>query len=73
MFQDRTFTDERVLLDGGSFLRCSFEGSTLVYFGGQLPEMQDCRFDDVRFSFEGPAMNTLDLLRKLRDKGVELV
>ena len=73
MFQDRTFRDERVLLDGGCFVRCTFEGSTLVYFGGQIPEMQQCWFHDVKFSFQGPARNTLDLLGKLKDKGVEVI
>ena len=73
MFHDRTFTDERVILDGGHFVRCRFEGTTLVYFGGRIPELERCWFDNVRFSFEGPAMHTVELLRKLREKGVEVL
>ena len=73
MFQDRTFKDERVILDGARFVRCTFDGSILVYFGGQLPEMEECWFNDVQFSFEGPARNTLELLAKLKEKGVEVI
>ena len=73
MFNDRTFRDERVILDGGCFVNCRFEGSILVYFGGRIPEIQDCRFNDIRFSFEGPAGHTLELLRKLKEKGVEVI
>jgi hypothetical protein len=73
MFRQRSFKDERIILDGARFLDCTFEGTTLVFFGGQLPEMQNCSFSDVRFSLEGPAGNTLDLLRKLRERGIALV
>ena len=73
MFQDRTFKDERVILDGGSFIRCTFEGCTIVYFGGPLPEMQSCWFDNVQFSFQGPARNTVELLGRLKENGIEVV
>jgi hypothetical protein len=62
----RTFGAERVILDGGTFVDCAFEGSTLVYFGGGIPEIDRCRLTDVRFEFEGPAKNTVELLRWLR-------
>ena len=73
MFQDRAFKDERVILDGARFVRCTFDGSILVYFGGRLPEMEECWFDNVQISFEGPARNTLELLGKLNEKGVQMI
>jgi hypothetical protein len=61
----RTFGAERVILDGGTFVDCAFEGSTLVYFGGKIPEINRCRLTNVKFEFEGPAKNTVELLRWL--------
>ena len=61
----RSFGAERVILDGGSFVECTFDGTTLVYFGGRIPEVDRCSLNNVRFEFEGPAKNTVELLRWL--------
>ena len=61
----RTFGVERIILDGGTFVECTFEGTTLVYFGGKIPAVDRCRLDNVKFEFEGPAKNTVELLRWL--------
>ena len=63
-----TFGSDRVILDGGRFVECEFNGTTLVYFGGIIPEVDRCRLNGVSFSFEGPAKNTVDLLRWLNSQ-----
>jgi hypothetical protein len=66
----KTFGADRIILDGGTFIECEFNGTTLVYFGGGIPEMDRCRLNGVNFSFEGPAKNTVELLRWLNSQRV---
>ena len=66
----KRFGIERVILDGGCFIECEFDGTTLVYFGGAMPEMDRCRLHNVSFNFEGPAKNTVELLRWLNSQRV---
>ncbi len=70
MISGRNFGAERVLLDGAQFTDCTFSGTTFVYFGGKVPELQDCRLHDVHFEFAGPAKNTITFLNQL--KGQEI-
>ena len=35
----KTFGADRIILDGGRFIECEFNGTTLIYFGGSIPEM----------------------------------
>ena len=64
--EDKSFGTDRIVIDGGSFRQCIFEGSTLVYFGGQIPNMENCDMRGVKFEFGGPAKNTVQLLGWLR-------
>jgi hypothetical protein len=66
----KTFGAERIILDGGRFVECEFNGTTLVYFGGSIPEVDRCRLNGVNFAFEGPAKNTVELLRWLNSQRV---
>ena len=61
----RTYGAERIILDGGTFVECTFDGTTLVYFGGKIPEVDRCRLNNVKIEFEGPAKHTVELLRWL--------
>ncbi len=54
----------------GTFRHCVFEGSTLVYFGGQIPHMEQCDMRGVKFEFGGPARNTVQLLGWLRTQNM---
>lgn len=64
-----SFGPERLILDGLSFQDCTFTNTTLIYYGGKAPELQRCKLDNVRFEFEGPAGNTVELLRWLLRQG----
>ncbi len=66
----KTFGADRIILDGGRFIECEFNGTTLIYCGGSIPEIDRCRLNGVSFSFEGPAKNTVELLRWLNSQRV---
>lgn len=66
----KTFGVDRIILDGGRFIECEFNGTTLIYCGGGIPEIDRCRLNGVNFSFEGPAKNTVELLRWLNSQRV---
>lgn len=65
---NRNYGEERVVTDGMHFVDCVFTGTQLVFFGGAVPIMNRCQLNGVRFIFEGPAKNTLDLLQWLRSQ-----
>lgn len=70
MIRGRSFGQERIVLDGAHFVDCSFAGTTLLYFGGKIPELENCRLDGVIFTLEGPAKNTLRLVRQLEGQDI---
>lgn len=45
-YEDRTFEDETITLDGNEFYRCAFKRCTLIYSGGNVAldpfEPEDC-------------------------------
>lgn len=66
----RRFGSERIVLDGMRFVDCTFEGSSLAYFGGPPPQLERCRFTGVEFSFAGPARHTIQTLQWLIGQGL---
>jgi hypothetical protein len=59
-----TYENERVVLGGGRFDRCTFRNCELV-FDGNPTDMNDCRIEHCRHSFVGPANVTLSYLSAL--------
>jgi hypothetical protein len=59
------FERERVILGGQRFKCCTFIGCELVV-DGRPTALTDCRLERCRWSFEGAALATLDLLAMLR-------
>ncbi len=63
--EDRTFKGRKISLDGGSFYSCEFDECTLVY-SGYLPVILDgCNFNDCKWEFHGPALNTVGFMKTL--------
>lgn len=67
LFEGREF-EGRVPVDGHQFVACTFEKVALVYSGGPPPSFRGCIFRDWRFTFEGPAANTVNFLRAMAPK-----
>lgn len=59
----KTFTDERVPVDGVQFVDCDFVRATLVLHGYGAPGFDGCTFTDCRWEFTGPAGVALGFLR----------
>jgi hypothetical protein len=66
---DREFVNQRVVIDGGEFVRCRFIACTFVYSGGPPPRFDQCAIDNPKFVFEGAAQNTLGVLAGLYHGG----
>jgi hypothetical protein len=59
-----TYENERVVLGGGRFDHCTFRNCELV-FDGNPADMKECRIENCRHSFVGPASVTLSYLSVL--------
>ena len=73
--EGKTFTDERVQLDGNQFKGCKFVGQcTIVYGGNDLGGLVGCTFDVTpKFEFTGAAGHTLAMLQALYHGGFKHV
>jgi hypothetical protein len=70
----KTFSKQRIGIDGKQFQECVFEGCSLVYSGGLPPTFDKCEFNQTRWEFEGEARNTLLFMTTLyRDPGLRSV
>ena len=56
-------------MDDSAFIRCAFNGTTLVFCGGKAPRFERCALNGVSFDFQGSALNTLEALRWLKKIG----
>ena len=59
------FNNNKMHVDGGKFENCIFNGGILIYSGGIFPKFFECTFNNVSWSFEGHALNTVEFLRSL--------
>lgn len=63
----KTFTSQKLKLDGTNYVECTFKGCELVYEGGGQMGLNGCNFDNEHgintFSFDGPAANTVEFLK----------
>lgn len=59
----KAFTDERVAVDGVTFLDCDFVRVTLVLYGHGSPGFDGCTFKDCRWEFTGAAGVALAFLK----------
>ena len=58
-----TFSARVVNLDGAIFEKCEFRNCTLIYSGGDLPQMSDCQIQDCEWRFEGAAGKTINFMK----------
>lgn len=67
--EDQTFEDMTIVLDGGSFYRCTFIRCRMS-FSGLLPcIVESPNFVECHFDLQGPAANTLAWLGALYRAG----
>lgn len=63
-YNDRTFQNEMLTLDGSAFYRCRFVDCQLLYGGGELL-LQECSLENCAVRFYGPAQRTVNILPSL--------
>jgi len=59
----QTFKGTKLKLDGTQFEACSFDGCTLVYAGGELPQFTGCSFNNIQFVLDGAAARSAAYIR----------
>ncbi len=63
-FTGQTFTQgQRVPLDDGVFINCTFQGAVLAYAGSGLVRFDNCTFENITWTFEGPSVNVINFLQ----------
>jgi hypothetical protein len=69
IIQGRAYGAEEVLLDGKRFVRCSFHGSTLVFYGTRPVVLEGTSLHGVQWRLDGPAAVTMNFLKGLGASG----
>ena len=66
----KTFSGQRVVLDGKAFIECHFKDTTLVLEGSGLFEMQNCKIEeDCKLAVEGAGQVMLHSLKMMLYSG----
>jgi len=66
----KSFTGQRVVLDGKSFVECQFKDCNLIIEGNGLFEMQNCKIEeDCRLAVEGPGQVLLHTIKMMLYSG----
>ena len=66
--RNKTFTGQRVVLDGKYFIDCHFKNADLIIEGNGLFEMSNCKIEeDCRLAVEGPGKVLLHTLKMMLD------
>lgn len=70
IYSNRSFKSETIQADGCEFIQCTFEGTHLLYRGGDPFTFNGGSMDGIEITFEGPARATLDTLRIMHHSGL---
>lgn len=66
---NKKFHDTTVVLDGSTFAGCTFDRCMLI-FSGLLPvHLEGCGFNECKWSFSGPAANTVGFMSAVHAMG----
>lgn len=67
--ESQHFENETVALDNHRYIRCTFRNCDLIYTGTGPVGLTGNNIHDCRWSFQGPAGQTLEFLRDLYHGG----
>jgi hypothetical protein len=66
--RDRAFgAGEEIVIDGVTFVNCTFAGARLRYTGGPHPRFLNTSVNDSAWIFEDSALRTIQVLQALAD------
>lgn len=73
-FENQTFLNQSLVIDGNEYDRCKFIGCNIVFTGVQDVSLTHNSFDHCRWSLDGPAARTIQYMAALYAGGArELV
>lgn len=70
-YEKKPFRDQSIVLDGNEYIGCRFERCEIIFTGGSLPKLIGNHFDDCRYTFDGPAARTVQLMAALYSGGAQ--
>lgn len=65
VYQNESYTNETIKVDGNRYEACRFTNCVLVYRGGELPGFVRCAFPGTAIQLEEGAYQTLETLNRL--------
>jgi hypothetical protein len=68
-WNQKTFENETVRLDGNRYTECVFKNCTLEFAGGPVPEINSCESQDCKWAFTEAAERTLQFMALLYKSG----
>lgn len=67
-YRNQVLENQEVQIDGNSFFGCTFRNCRMIFKATGAPvQMEDCKFEGVRWDFEGPAFQTLNFMTALHE------
>jgi hypothetical protein len=69
LYQDRTFTNETVVLDGNDYRNCTFTDCVIVFRATAVVSMNGVTTNNCRWTFEGAAELTVKFMTALYQGG----
>ena len=60
-----SFGVQRILVDGKHFVNCKFRKTELVFRGEASSSLEGCIYENIVFTFGGPAAATMNTLKNL--------
>jgi len=63
------FKDQIIILDANEFEKCSFDNCRLIVQGFGGFKLIECKRDNCKFEFAGPAAMTLNIMGNLYHQG----
>ena len=73
VIKNQVFADQEMVLDGNSFIECTFTNCLLTYSAVLPVNMVSNRFNDCEWRFLGAAAATIDFMTALYNGGAEEV
>ena len=71
--KDKTYDKANETVDGKIYEDCNFKQCTLIYKGGELPQMTRCNFTNCDWQFQEGAARTLVFMSNLYHGGAKNV
>ena len=64
-----TFVGQKIILDGHTYIRCTFRGCAMVYAGSPHMRLVENRFDGCTWTFDGAASATIAFMGAIYKSG----